>query len=411
MNDSLASQAHGRRARPPALWRAFIIVAWITAFASLAAATEPDAFLLSFRVRVPPSTPQDGEIWIAGGIPSLGSWNGRGLILERQTDGSYAGTVPVPPGTFVEFKVTRGGWETVEKSKEGREIRNRSLVMPARPETAEVLVEAWRDQVEEQARVSTVTGTIQHHPQLTGKDLRHDRDVWVWLPPGYESHPAARYPVLYMHDGQNVFDAATSFIGLEWEADETATRLIAQGGMEPVIIVAVANTSDRTLEYAPPSGQSGGGDAYGRFLVEELKPFIDRTYRTRPEVTGLAGSSLGGLITLYLGLEYPGTFTRLGLISPAVFWNEGEIFRRLETAPKPEARIWLDVGTLEGVTPQDHERWLGSVRALRDALLAKGFVIGGDLAYLEDEGAVHNEGAWAGRLERILRFLFPPEER
>lgn len=366
---------------------------------------------ITFRVRVPASTPDGAGIWISGGMSALGSWNGRGLLLERREEGWYAGTVGAAPETFLEYKATRGGWETVEKSKEGREIPNRSLVVTA-AETLTVLVEAWRDQVVEKPRESTLTGTIRLHPGMASRHLPRSRDVRVWLPPGYDEEPERRYPVLYMHDGQNVFDAATAFIGLEWRADETATRLIEREEMEPIIIVAVSNSADRETEYAPPasSRMGSGGDAYGRFLVEELKPFVDRTYRTRPDAasTGLMGSSLGGLITLYLGLEHPEVFTRLGVVSPPVFWDDGAILARVAAAARPRARIWLDIGTLEGVTPEEHTRWRDGARALRDALLALGFVEGRDLAYLEDEGAVHNEAAWAGRLDRALRFLFPP---
>src|ERR1051326_7844869 len=171
----------------------------------------------------------------------------------------------------------------------------------------------------------TLTGNIKQHRAFPSKVLGNRRDVLVYLPPGYSRFSRQRYPVLYFHDGQNVFDAATAFAGVEWEVDETAQRLIRKKLIEPLIVVAIANTGeDRIHEYAPTPGvietnakrkkrSKGWARRYARFLIEELKPYIDKQYRTKPEAefTGLGGSSLGGLLTLSLGLWFPNVFTRL----------------------------------------------------------------------------------------------------
>jgi predicted alpha/beta superfamily hydrolase len=242
--------------------------------------------------------------------------------------------------------------------------------------------------------------------------------VLVYLPPGYREARDRHYPVLYFQDGQNVFDAATAFAGVEWEVDETAERLIRLGAVEPLIVVAIANTPDRVAEYTPVpdparGGIGGGAETYARFLIQELKPFVDQRYRTRtgPESTGIAGSSLGGLAALYLGFSHPGTFTRLGLVSPSVSWADQAIVRFIRRMPRPRARIWLDVGTAEGPSPAVARRVVGSVRAVRRALLGAGFVLGEDLAYHEVRGAGHHEAAWAARVEPMLCFLFPPPQR
>src|SRR5437667_4273855 len=160
----------------------------------------------------------------------------------------------------------------------------------------------------------TLTGNIKRHRAFHSRVLGNRRDVLVFLPPGYRHFSSRRYPVLYLHDGQNIFDAATSFAGVEWGVDETAQRLIHRKLIEPLIIVAVANMGeDRVHEYAPTPGiieakgrrkkrSRGLARLYGRFLMEELKPFIDRNYRTRrgPTFTGLGGSSLGGRRTMTL---------------------------------------------------------------------------------------------------------------
>jgi predicted alpha/beta superfamily hydrolase len=262
---------------------------------------------------------------------------------------------------------------------------------------------------------NTLTGNIQRHPDFPSKILGNRRDVLVYLPKGYRRSPTRRYPVLYLHDGQNVFDAATSFAGVEWGADDTAERLTAANLIEPIIIVAVANTGeDRIHEYAPTAARidplkriqsKGTLRSYGRFLIDELKPFIDRKYRTRREAefTGLGGSSLGGLATLVLGLWFPNYFTRLAVMSPSVWWDDCAIYKivdALDETAKPPLKIWLDTGTRE-------EGW-ERTRELRDHLVEKGWRLHDDLLYLEADGSDHSEGAWAARMDPMLRFLFPP---
>jgi predicted alpha/beta superfamily hydrolase len=261
------------------------------------------------------------------------------------------------------------------------------------------------------ARPHTLTGDIRQHAGFHSRFLARDRDVQVYLPPGYDDQPRRRYPVLYMHDGQNLFDGATSFLpGREWQVDETAERLIQSGAIRPLIVVGIQNgREERANEYTPVADakyRTGGqAKAYGRLLVEELKPFIDARYRTLagPENTGLGGSSLGGVVSLYLGLRYPEVFGRLAVVSPAVWWGRHDLVRRVLEAPKKtEQRIWLDIGTAEG------EDAVADARTLYDALVARGWRPGRDLQYMEAQGAAHNEPAWAERMEAILRFLFPP---
>ncbi len=261
----------------------------------------------------------------------------------------------------------------------------------------------------------TLTGDIHSHPQFESRILRNKRDVQVYLPPGYRRTRQRRYPVLYLHDGQNVFDAATAFSGVEWGADESAERLTKKGLIEPLIIVAAANLGEKRIhEYAPTRGvidssaprkkrSRGMLKKYGRFLGEELKPFIDREYRTRPEAefTGLGGSSLGGLATLALGLWYPQTFSRLAVMSPSIWWDDCVIYRILDqTREKLPLKIWLDTGTQE----PGWER----ARELRDRLVERGWRVDDDLQYTEVEGGNHSEGAWGARFEAVLRFLYPP---
>ena len=262
----------------------------------------------------------------------------------------------------------------------------------------------------------TLTGDVRLHKDFHSNILNNDRNVIVYLPPGYEANKHKRYSVFYMHDGQNLFDGATSFIpGQEWRVDETAQALIESGKIEPLIIVGVYNTgTERVNEYTAARDakyKAGGkGDRYGRFLVEELKPFIDSTYRTKTDAkhTGLGGSSLGGLISLYLGLRYPNIFTRIAVVSPSVWWADNQIvqFTKNELR-KPPLRIWLDVGTKEGRDDTEARSTLDGARMLKNALIEKGWQEGKDFRYLEAADAEHNEKAWAARTAAILEFLFP----
>ncbi len=258
-------------------------------------------------------------------------------------------------------------------------------------------------------RKHTLTGDFRFHEGFHSQLLPHDRDVIVYLPPGYKRTRTKRYPVLYLHDGQNLFDGATSFIpGREWQVDETAERLIESNDIEPLIIVGIHNTGmDRVDEYTPTPDdrikKGGRADTYGRLIVEELKPFIDSTYRTLAdrENTGLGGSSLGGLVSLYLGLKHSEVFGKLAIISPSAWWDHRMIIREVESLEsKPKLRIWLDIGTAEGEAVR-------ALPALRDALVDKGWELGEDLKYFEAPDAVHTEDAWAERVDPVLRFLFP----
>lgn len=260
----------------------------------------------------------------------------------------------------------------------------------------------------------TLTGEFRYHENFGSQFLNHARTVIVSLPPGYEHEPERRYPVLYMHDGQNLFDRATGFMGQEWQVDETAQALIYQGKIEPLIIAGVYNTGEQRIhEYTPTRDErkKAGGLAgqYGRFLVEELKPFIDRRYRTQREPwnTGLGGSSLGGLVTLYLGLGYPHVFGKLLVMSPSVWWDYGVILRQVEAlqlkhvTPIWRTRIWLDMGTREGHVA------LQQVRMLRDRLIEQGWQRKDELHYLEARGGRHTESAWGKRMGAALKYLFP----
>lgn len=250
----------------------------------------------------------------------------------------------------------------------------------------------------------TRTGHFVDFPNFPSTILGNVRGVSVLLPPSYDTKPGRRYPVLYAQDGQNLFDARTSFIGKEWELDETLARLWKTGAVPELIVVGVANTRNRMAEYSP--GPSG--DRYIRFLATELKPFIDNRFRTErgPEHTALMGSSLGALISLWGAITRPNVFRQAAGLSISLPYG-GPLMDRLTAPNHPKIRIYMDMGT-EELGPGDRSDAL--VREFKEAarrLKEAGYKPGKSLDAPIIPGARHNEPAWAARVEQPLRFLFP----
>lgn len=257
-----------------------------------------------------------------------------------------------------------------------------------------------------------VAPTLRKHERFHSQHLEHDRDVIVYLPPGYEDTDA-RYPVVYLHDGQNLFDPATAFGGQHWRAGETTTALIESGSIPPPILVGIANTGvNRIEEYTPTHDRRRGGgeaDPYGRFIVEELKPVVDARYRTLPDRahTSIGGSSLGGLVSLYLALKHPDVFGKAAVMSPSVWWDRRAILRdvRRAAALTDRPKVWVDMGTAESRGAGSARRVLEDARLLKAGLLKSGWVEGETLHYEEVEGAGHSEHAWGERFGRVLEWL------
>lgn len=276
---------------------------------------------------------------------------------------------------------------------------------------------AWQQySVARQGQPHTVVGDVQVWAGLESPELGGERDILVYLPPSYWARRARRYPVLYMQDGQNLFDTATSYAG-EWRVDETMEAL-ARESVE-AIVVGVPNAGAARLdEYSPFRDRrhgGGRGDAYLRFLLGAVKPLVDRSFRSEPAraATGILGSSMGGLISLYAFFAAPHAFGFAGAMSPALWFARGRIMRFVEASPPILGRLYVDMGTAEGSEQGKLEPWVRTLLArsttldgeLNAALLAKGYRPGRDLRYVVDEGAAHSEAAWARRLPAALRFL------
>lgn len=351
---------------------------------------------VTFRV-IPQVMPDSAAVYIAGNHPQLGLWRPDTVRFTQQTDSSWSRTFEFHAGVRLEYKITRGFWQNEAVNAEGIVLPN-AILEVTHDTTVTIEVANWKDfkhTVEGQ-----ITGTVAYHRQMQGDGIR-PRDVIVWLPPSYANAPEKRYPVLYMHDGQNVFDPRTAFLGADWQVDEVADSLIRTGEMEEIIIVGVSNSDDRRAEYS----DTEKGRAYMKFLVMKLKPFIDATYRTRPEpqYTAVMGSSMGGLISFLLAWQHPEVFSQAACLSPAFTPPFDSAIKMVKSheSTKKGIRLYLDNGgvALDSVLQAGCDQML-------HALKEKGFSLGDNLYWFHDKHAEHSERAWARRVWRPLLFMF-----
>jgi predicted alpha/beta superfamily hydrolase len=366
-------------------------------------------------VRVPPGTPASEPIYLAGGKPSMGGWKADGVRLYREENGAYAAELDLAVGEGLEFKITRGTWGTVEKNPDGSDRPNRFITIERPNQVIEAKVEAWG----EGAGVGSVTGQLRQH-LIKSESLGGERRIRVWLPPGYDDRPEARYGVLYMHDGQNCFDKATSTIRQEWEIDETMTRLIGSGRVRPLIVVGLDHGgASRIDEYTFTRDERRGGGrgaAHESFLLKDVRPFIEKEYRvlTGPTNTLIGGSSLGATASLEIAQRNPGLFGGVIAMSGAFSWDNGRLVTQLEkdAGGLAGARVWLDMGTRErAITPMGepvssvNQELLNLVRRLGRGLSAQAI----ENEVFIEEGGEHHEQAWARRFERAILMTAPPE--
>jgi predicted alpha/beta superfamily hydrolase len=356
--------------RPPLLALASLAATLGSHFASAQA---------TLRLEPSPVVAAGQKIYVAG---SFNEWNpaAPGFALRPQPDGSCQLTLPATVQGPQEFKFTRGSWQTGEADANFQPVANRHVDFGTGPRTLTLQVAAWQDQrpggsVAVPPKPHTAAPNVRiladsfRLPQLGGRPRR----IWLYLPPDYAASKH-RYPVLYLHDGQNIFDEATAYAG-EWAVDKTLNQL-KDSGQDPVgcVVVAIDNGGERRLdEYSPWRNErlkkGGEGSQYVEFLVRTLKPYIDQHYRTRsdPAHTAIMGSSMGGLISLYAGVKYPRVFGRVGVFSPAFWFAKDSVLAFVRRRPAlTSSRFYFLAGPAEGPTmvPQMAE--------VRDALLARG---------------------------------------
>lgn len=349
---------------------------------------------------IPDYTPAAGPIFIAG---DFNGWNPGDPAnrLDKNQSGTWYITLPSrPSGTRIQYKFTRGSWSTVEKGVGGEEISNRSYIY-SKPDTVLISIYNWADHSGETSTAASNVSRISD--RFPVPQLGRTRRIWLYLPPDY-AESGKYYPVLYMQDGQNVFDSYTSFAG-EWNVDESLNELAAQGYEVPIVVAVDNDGKHRMDEYSPWKNSvygGGEGELYTDFIASTLKPYIDSAYRTRtgPEYTGIMGSSMGGLISMYAAFSRPDVFSKAGIFSPS-YWFSDSIWPFIRTAEKRHPmRIFQLAGTAEG------ESMVNDMLAMQDTLKDSGF-LAGELKSRVVEGAGHNELFWRTEFKAAFLWLYP----
>jgi len=355
---------------------------------------------------VPANTPVGATIYLTG---SCNGWTTDDPAFAFSFDPASGGYyLALPPGRgILEYKVCRGSWSTIETDVDNLAIPNRRYLFGQDAPELRLAVLNWEDQggfiPPRQHSASPNVHILS--PAFPMPQLRRTRRVWVYLPPSYGSG-TQRYPVLYLQDGQNVFDQYTSFAG-EWGVDETLDELAAHGqDLSGCIVVAIDNAEQHRLdEYSPwrnPRIRRGGeGEQYADFLVDTLKPYIDHHYRTQPEraATYVAGSSMGALLATYAALRHPAVFGGVGVFSPA-YWFAGPALLAYvaEHTPRPDTRWYFMCGKLEGPS------MVPLMTSLRDALVTAG-VPAANLSFSTPPDGVHAEWFWRREFAGAYRWL------
>ena len=344
------------------------------------------------------SLPETEKVFIAGNKPELGNWNPDKVSLDKINDSTWSKIFIFKIGETIEFKFTKGSWEAEAQDEHGKISGNKTLNVQ-NDSVLVFMIEGWGN--EHLNATGQITGEVRYHKNFVGRSVL-PRDIIVWLPPSYHSFPEKFHPVLYMQDGQNVFDPLTSSFGIDWQIDEVADSLIKAKSIEDLIIVGIYNTPRRGQEY----NNTKIGSTYLNFIIEELKPFIDENYRTLPDKanTAICGSSSGGLISFKMLWEHSDIFSKAACLSPAFKIDKIDYIAPVRDylGAKKNILIYIDnggIGLEEQLQPGIDEMIL--------ALKEKGFVENKDLLFVKDSLAEHNEFAWTKRVYRFLEFLFP----
>ncbi len=375
---------------------------------------------VEIRVTVPDNA---GDVYLAGNVPELGPWSPSLYVMQVEGNERYA-TLEIPRGFQLEYKFTLGSWDREAIAEDQTPLANfrldvnrdetvRHEVRHFKPDP-KVLMDDWRG--------SGVKGTLVYWTDVESRFLGPSRHVVIWLPPGYDENREAPYPVLYMHDGQNLFDPrmGSGAQGDIWDVDDAIVSLVEQDKMPPVIVVGVWNSEQRIIEYSPWHGAPD----YARFLIEELMPRVNAGFNaaTGPENTAVMGSSMGGLLSYYLVTYHPDVFGSCGCVSSAFILSEARVanwISRDSESEEPDAtpfivrdieaglevprdvRYWFDHGTVGGDADYDEPH-----QHVRAWLLDQGLIEGEDFIIRVYEGADHNEAAWRARLGDPLQFMF-----
>lgn len=347
---------------------------------------------------IPIDTPKNSTIYVAG---NFNGWNPKAAPLIADKKGNLMITLPEKDGAM-EYKFTRGSWDTAEGDGFGKPRPNRNSRFTGKPQTVEAKIISWE-------KTSEKTSTAAKNVHLISDsflipELGRTRRIWIYLPPDYENGKK-KYPVIYMQDGQNLFDESTSFSG-EWEIDETLNLLFSEGDYGAIVVGVDNGGSHRIDEYTPwKNSQYGGGegDLYADFLAKTLKPFIDKHYRTkrRKNHNALIGSSLGALISTYCGIKYHRIFSKIGSFSPAYWIVNEELNHYIKNsdANLSKTRMYFVAGSSES------KNMIKDLETVKDVLEKKGLKPENTVVKIDSYGQ-HNENYWKGEFAEAYQWLF-----
>ena len=356
---------------------------------------------VTFRLTAP-DLAEDSTVFITGSLTGLGNWRPDEKQMTYAGEHVWEFTLPLAGKRTIEYKYTLGSWSREGADATGLPLKNFALTTD-QSTVAEDRIDFWTKPRTHEVH-GQITGTVRYHLQLGAENVRH-RDVIVWLPPGYEESDE-RYPVLYMQDGQNIVDPKTSAFGVDWQIDETCTRLIEEQTIPPLIVVGIYNTPARNQEYL--LGKKG--EAYRRFVADKVKPLIDGRYRTKPsrEHAWVGGSSAGGLCAFILAWEHSDVFSKALCMSPAFKLEiaERSLFldyvATVEESERPAESLafYIDNGGvgLEKILQPGIDEML-------EALREHGYQQGRDLWWVHAPDARHSESAWAERFSGAIKLL------
>lgn len=346
-----------------------------------------------------PDLSADSTVYITGGHEQLGNWNPGKMKMIYSGNHVWTYHITINRPLSIEYKFTLGSWEREGANANGTPLSNFNANVK-KDTTVKNEIYFWTKGGAKRTIESHVTGKVAYHKAMKGAGI-NDRDVIVWFPPGYEADKSKRYPVLYMHDGQNIFDPATSAFGVDWRIDETLDSLIRKKYIPPMIVVGIYNTADRSKEY----GQGEKGKAYMEFIVKKLKPFIDSAYRTKNDAknTWVGGSSMGGLISFMLAWEYPKVFNKAICMSPAFKISTIDYVKVVKASGrKAEGQsFYIDNGGV-GLESQLQPGIDEMIKVLKE----KGFRQNKDYFLIVDPQAKHFESAWSERFPEAMLMLY-----
>lgn len=347
---------------------------------------------------IPKDTPKNATIYVAG---NFNGWNPNSTPLIADGKGNHTITFPEENGT-IEYKFTRGSWDTAEGDASGKPMPNRHTTFTGKPQTVEAKIISWEKTTEKTRTAAKNVHLISDSFLIP--ELGRTRKIWIYLPPDYESGKK-KYPVIYMQDGQNLFDESTSFSG-EWEIDETLNQLFSEGDSGAIVVGIDNGGNHRIDEYTPWKNLEyggGEGDLYSDFLAKTLKPFIDKHYRTKrgKKHNALIGSSLGALISNYCGIKYHRIFSKIGSFSPA-YWIVNEEFNHYiknSDANLSKTRIYYVAGSSES------KNMTKDLETVKNNLEKKGLKPENTLVKIDSYGN-HNENYWKGEFAKAYQWLF-----